>query len=212
MPRSSRICCGSRLIRYEYTDTRASTPGKDLLEARSAADLIIFLQDQHAQAGHRQVGHAQARVPELWDRIGQKTRYSVHIDTPKLIADVVADLRNVHIAPPRVTITKAVVDLNMVDVFEAWQMSAAKTLVSLAGRYPLPNLVDLMLQLMQHTSPPMRLTRRTLLDIIRQAPYPQEVVDNPVDRATAAVGKIKARLSEQLRDGIRTIASTTGTP
>lgn len=140
---------------------------------------------------------------ELWNRISQKSRYSVHIDSEKLIADVVADLATVHVEPPRVTITKAKVDLNLVDAFEAWQMSAAKTLVSLVGRYPLPNLLDHMQQLMEHTSPPMRLTRRTLLAIIKQAPYPQEVVDNPLDWAAVAVAFIKQRLSAQLVDGVQ---------
>lgn len=140
---------------------------------------------------------------ELWNHISQKTRYSVHIDSAQLVADVVADLATVHVDPPRVTVTKAKVDLNLVDAFEAWQMSAAKTLVSLVGRYPLPNLLDHMQQLMEHTSPPMRLTRRTLLEIIQQAPYPQEVVDNPLDWAAVAVNFIKKRLSAQLVDGVQ---------
>jgi type III restriction enzyme len=56
---------------------------------------------------------------------------------------------------------------------------------------------------MEHTSPPMRLTRRTLLEIIKQAPYPQEVVDNPLDWAAVAVDFIKKRLSAQLVDGVQ---------
>lgn len=140
---------------------------------------------------------------ELWERISQKTRYAVQIDSEKLIADVVADLKTVHIDPPRVTITKAKVDLDLVDTFQAWQMSAAKTLVSLVGRYPLPNLLEHMQQLMERTSPPMRITRKTLLEIIKRAPYPQEVVDNPLDWAAVAVDFIKKRLSAQLVDGIQ---------
>jgi type III restriction enzyme len=56
---------------------------------------------------------------------------------------------------------------------------------------------------MESTSPPMRLTRRTLLQIIRRAPRPQEIVDNPIDWATLAVGIIKQQLAQQLIDGIQ---------
>lgn len=139
---------------------------------------------------------------ELWERISAKTRYRVQIDSDALIDAVVQELRYVRVEPPRIAITKAAVDVNFVDVFEAWQMSASKTLVNLAGRYPLPNLVDLMLQLLEHTSPPMRVTRRTLWQIISRAPDRQQFVENPVDWATKAVAIIKQKLSEQLRSGI----------
>lgn len=138
----------------------------------------------------------------LWERISQKTRFQVSVDTERLITDVTEALRAVHVDPPRISITKAAVEVNFVNVFEAWQMSAAKTLVSLVGRYPLPNLVDLMLQLLEHSSPPVRLTRATLLRILEAAPYPQEFVDNPVDFATVAVSIMRQKLVDQLRTRI----------
>lgn len=49
----------------------------------------------------------------------------------------------------------------------------------------------------------MRLTRRTLLDIIRRAPNPQAAIDNPTEFATAAVSIIKQLLADQLIDGIQ---------
>lgn len=139
----------------------------------------------------------------LWEKISRKTRYSVAIDTKKLIHDVVAELKQVVFRPPQVSITKAKVDLDFAGVFQAWQMSAAKTLVSLVGRYPLPNLVDIMTNLMEQTSPPMRLTRRTLLEIIKQAPNPVATIENPNEFAAAAVAIIKQKLADQLIDGIQ---------
>lgn len=135
----------------------------------------------------------------LWERISQKTRFHVTINSEQLITDVTEALRDIHIEPPRVSVTKAAVEVNFVNVFEAWQMSAAKTLVNLAGRYPLPNLVDLMLQLLEHSSPPVRLTRRTLLRLLEEAPNKQEFVDNPVDFATVTVSIIRQKLVDQLR-------------
>jgi len=142
---------------------------------------------------------------ELWERIARKTRYAVTVDTEQLIKDVVLALHDVQIRSPRVTVTKAKVDVNDEGAFQAWQMSGARTLVSLAGRYPLPNLVELMSDLMEQTSPPMRLTRRTLLEIIRRAPakQAQAAVDNPNEFAAVVVGLVKEKLGKQLIEGIQ---------
>jgi type III restriction enzyme len=142
---------------------------------------------------------------ELWERIKHKTRYAVKIDSQKLIADVVAALNAEEIRPPRVTITKARVDVGDESVFEALQMSAARSVMSLAGRYALPNLVEIMANLMEHTTPPVRLTRRTLLQIVRRASpaVQQALMDNPHEFATVAVRLIKDKLADQLVDGIQ---------
>jgi type III restriction enzyme len=162
-------------------------------------------------AGARKLGKATLRKeytlkPEfqaLWEKIKYKTRYAVTIDSEKLVQDVVTALAQEEIKPPRVTITKARVDVGNESVFEALQMSAAKSVMSLAGRYPLPNLVEVMTNLMEHTTPPVRLTRCTLLEIIRRAPDQQAVVENPNEFATVAVRIIKEKLADQLVEGIQ---------
>src|SRR6266511_2486933 len=73
---------------------------------------------------------------ELWERIKHKTRFAVKIDSAKLLAEVVPQIDKVKVRSPRVAITKAQVQLGTEDAFEALQMSAAKTAVSLVGRYP----------------------------------------------------------------------------
>ena len=163
-------------------------------------------------ADARQPGAARLRKeytlrPEflgLWEKIKHKTRYAVHIDTPKLVAEVVEALKQVHIQPPRIEITKVGLQAGE-GTFEYQVLSAAKSVQSLAGRAPLPNLVALMAELMQHTTPPVRLTRRTLLEIIRQAPENCRagILQNPQEFAAQAVQIIKARLADQLVDGIR---------
>jgi len=140
---------------------------------------------------------------QLWEKIKHKTRYAVKIDSQRLIRDVVAALEREEIHPPRVTITKARVDVGQESIFEALQMSAARSVMSLAGRYPLPNLVEIMANLMEHTTPPVRLTRRTLLEIIKRAPNRQATVDNPNEFATVAVRIIKEKLADQLVEGIQ---------
>lgn len=139
---------------------------------------------------------------ELWERIKHKTRYAVKINTEKLLADVVKELDGADIRPPRITITRARVDA-VEDSYEALRMSAGKTVTSLAGRYPLPNLVDAMAHLLEHATPSIRLTRRTLLDVFQGMKNKQAVLDNPQEFASVAVGIIKKVLADHLVNGIQ---------
>lgn len=160
---------------------------------------------QRAVARLRKEYTLKPEFQELWEKIKCKTRYAVRIDAERLIQEVVAELDRAEVRPPRVTITKARVDVSQEGAFEALQMSAAKTVLDLAGRYPLPNLVEIMANLMEHTTPPVRLTRRTLLKIIQRTPDPckRAMMDNPNGFATVAVAVIKEKLADQLVEGIQ---------
>jgi type III restriction enzyme len=140
---------------------------------------------------------------QLWERIKQKTRYAVTIDPEKLIEDVLPDLDVAEIRKPRIAISKAEVIASDEDTFEALTQSGARTAIDLAGRYPLPNLVEIMENFMENTSPPMRVSRRTLLEIYRRSSNRAAALDNPHEFATVAVGFIKSKLADQLVDGIR---------
>ena len=140
---------------------------------------------------------------ELWARIKHKTRYAVTIDSAKLIEDVLPELDAVTVRKPRVAISKAEIIANNKDTFEAMTQSGARTAIDLAGRYPLPNLVEIMENLMENTSPPMRVSRKTLLDIYRRTTNRAAALDNPHGFATATVGIVKNKLADQLVDGIR---------
>ena len=140
---------------------------------------------------------------ELWDKIKHKTRYAVSVNTECLIDDVVEELDNAEICPPRIIRTKARVDVNDEHVFSAVQTSMAKTVIDLAGRYPLPNLVDTMMHQLENTTPPMRLTKQTLLEIFMRSQKQQAALDNPHEFASVAVRIIKDKLTDQLIDGIK---------
>ncbi|HOQ97872.1 MAG TPA: DEAD/DEAH box helicase family protein [Anaerolineae bacterium] len=205
-------------IAFEYQAEIAARYGKPL-DALSAEERARVEQEyghdilppRPANAHQRAVSHLRKayqlrpEFQELWDKIRQKTRYHVAIDSDRLVREVVAGLAEVQIRPPRITLRKAVVDVTDEGAFVALTMSGAKTLIDLAGRYPLPNLLDVMGNLLEQTTPPVRLTRRTLLAIIRQAPpaAQQAMVSNPTEFAQAAVAIIKDRLAGQLIDGIK---------
>ena len=138
----------------------------------------------------------------LWDKIKQKTRYRVTIDRDKLLADVVTVLDRTQIDPPRVVVTRAAVEAHK-DVYEARRLTMTKPVANLAGRFPLPNLVEMMADLMEHTTPPVRLSRATLLEIIRRTTNKQAALDNPQDFAVKTVQVIKEKVANQLVYGIQ---------
>lgn len=140
---------------------------------------------------------------QLWERIRHKTRYAVTIDAGKLIDGVLTDLEAAQIRKPRVSISKAEIIASDKDTFEALTQSGARTAIDLAGRYPLPNLIEIMENLMENTSPPMRLSRKTLLETFRRSRNRAAALVNPHEFATVAVGFIKNKLADQLVDGIR---------
>ncbi|HAH86009.1 MAG TPA: hypothetical protein DCL60_01405, partial [Armatimonadetes bacterium] len=105
---------------------------------------------------------------ELWNRISRKTRYAVKLDTEKLVADVAKELNSMEVKPPRIDTAKARVQVDAENRFELLQLSAARTVKDLADKYALPNLVDVMTNIIEHSNPPVRLTRRTFLNIIRR--------------------------------------------
>jgi len=140
---------------------------------------------------------------ELWDKIKTKTRYSVSIDAEKLIEEVVLTLNNSKILKPRVIVTKAQLDINDKDMFEAIQLSSAKTYVDLVGRYPLPNLMDIITHLLENTSPPVKISRKTILQIISQTKILKDGLDNPFDFASVVVRVLKEKLYDSLVNGVK---------
>jgi len=140
---------------------------------------------------------------ELWERIKHKTRYAVRIDTPKLIADVVEELDREEIRPRRVVVSKARVEAEG-EEFVAVQVAERGSPYTTETQ-SFPNLVEIMSALMERTTPPVRLTRRTLLGIFKQAsPEIQSAaLKNPFEFATVAVRIIKAKLADQLVNGIQ---------
>lgn len=141
---------------------------------------------------------------ELWEKIKHKTRYSVQIDTAKLVSDTVAELDEATISKPRITVSKANIRVDEAeDFFEPIVLSGAKTAVDLAGRYPLPNLIEVMESLMENTSPPMRLSRRTLLEVFQKTAKRGEATENPHEFAITAVNILKAKLADQMVNGIK---------
>ena len=162
-----------------------------------------------ANARQRGVAHLRKEFTlrpefkELWERIKYHTRYAVSIDTEALIADVLRELDQVDITAPQIAITRARVEVEADDRLEAITLALPKKeAIDLSGRR-LPNVIDIMDNLMEYTTPPVSLTRGTLLEVFRRSSNKQGALVNPHAYATEAVRIIKSKLADQLVDGIK---------
>lgn len=140
---------------------------------------------------------------ELWDRIKHKTRYAVEIDTEKLLTDVTAGVDGIAVGSPRIAITRADVEVTEDAPAYDYRVTGTRTSAALSGGFQLPNLVATMQDLFERTSPPTRLTRRTLLEVFKRTSNKAAAMKNPHEFATQAVRIIKDRLIDQLVTGIR---------
>lgn len=139
---------------------------------------------------------------QLWDRVKHKTRYRVAIDTEELLVKAMPLIDAIDVTGPSVEISKAVVNVSDTDVMSALQVSSAKSVRSLVGRHPLPNLAQLLSDLLLHTSPPVRLTRSTLVDVFRRLGDKHQAMESPYEFASAASRILKETLADLLVAGI----------
>lgn len=144
-----------------------------------------------------------AEFAELWDRIKHKTRYQVTIDTARLVADAVIALDRVKVEPPRIVSQTA--DLEVAEVQDKldFRVGGKRILARLVGRHTIPNLVEMIEDLMGHVSPPIKLTRRTLIEVVTRLTNRQAAIDNPQEFASQAARVIREKAIQQLVDGIK---------
>ena len=140
---------------------------------------------------------------DLWEKIKHKTRYQVSIDTPKLIDEVVDALDKLTIDPPRIASVKAAVTLTEQDEFVGLQKTGKVTLATLVGRQPVPNLVEMLEDLIAHITPPIKLTRRTLAAVVTRTKNRQAALDNPQEFAAQAARIVRDKAIHQLVHGIQ---------
>jgi type III restriction enzyme len=141
---------------------------------------------------------------QLWERIKHKTRYQVTVDTLRLVRDVVAALNMVKIEPPRIVSVKA--DVEAVagkDELRARQLTGVYTLAVLKPRGAVPNIVEMIEDLLAHVSPPIKLTRRTLAEILQKTSNRQSALDNPQEFTQHAARIIREKAIHQIVEGIQ---------
>jgi hypothetical protein len=87
--------------------------------------------------------------------------------------------------------------------FSAKQVSGAKAVAGPTEVLALPNLEEKMTELLAHTNTSVRLTRATLLAIIRGVANQEMILDNSEEFAIPAVRILRQKLEDQLIYGIQ---------
>jgi type III restriction enzyme len=136
-------------------------------------------------------------------RLRQRTRYVVTVDTAALLDKVLPIVDTLEMVAPQVIVTKAEVVVGDDDQLDTLQLTPTKAAGNASAATPLPNLVDLMMHLMEYTTPSVRLTRRTLVEIYKRTCNQEAALANPHEFATQAVRIIKEKLAEHLVEGIQ---------
>ncbi len=137
----------------------------------------------------------------LWERIKHKTRYQVEIETEALVGAVVAGLDETKILAPTLKIGKGDVVIDEETTrFEGRHSGESHFTYQLSGRSDV--LSDIAHRL-EHTTPPLRLTRATLLEILKRTEQQRAAIDNPPEFVKVVVRLIREKLREQLIAGIK---------
>jgi type III restriction enzyme len=139
----------------------------------------------------------------LWEKIKLKTRYQVTVDSEKLIADVVGALDKVKIDPPRIVASKAEITADEKEDRLDYQHFGQKVVATLVGRQAVPNIVEMIEDLIAHITPPIKLTRKTLTTIFARTKNRQAGLDNPQEFALQAARIVREKAVQQLVDGIQ---------
>ncbi|MBI3169125.1 MAG: DEAD/DEAH box helicase family protein [Chloroflexi bacterium] len=140
---------------------------------------------------------------ELWSRIKHKTRYAVTIDSQKLVTDVVKELNEETIRTPKIVARRAKLEAKG-DTFTTIQ-TAERTWDEGYKANTLPNITEVISSLLERTTPPVRLTKNTLLEIFKQSSKSnrEAALKNPFEFASVASRIIKTKLADQLVEGIQ---------
>jgi type III restriction enzyme len=139
----------------------------------------------------------------LWEKIKLKTRYQVTVDSEKLIADVVGALDKVKIDPPRIVASKAEITADEKEDRLDYQHFGQRVVATLVGRQAVPNIVEMIEDLIAHITPPIKLTRKTLTTIFAKTKNRQAGLDNPQEFALQAARIVREKAVQQLVDGIQ---------
>lgn len=130
----------------------------------------------------------------LWDKISQKTTYSVEYDTGKLIEKAVAAIKSMEkIEPVKIKSVKAKVDIEQAGV-GATMLAGQTTILEGPSKVP-----DVLAYLQKETE----LTRGTLAEILIKSGRLQEFLINPQMFIDAVVKIINRKLHDFMIEGIK---------
>lgn len=140
---------------------------------------------------------------QLWAEISRRTRYQVSVGTDRVVEQVARRLSVVDFRRARITVTTAGVVINKDNTLKTEIMDASVR--ALPTPSTVPDLFQLICHQLEHTTPRMRVTRRTLFRIFELCSPGTliEAMNNPQEFALDAARILKDVLADELVDGIK---------
>lgn len=180
-----------RTLQGELADEGFASDEQGPTPKRSRAPVQIYLRDDLIETDD---------FRRLWEKISRRTRYAVEVASNALVRDVLQRLREVDIPEPRITVTRVEVQIDEkgADSDLRSQRAVEEMVVTQA-----PDLVAMLTHQLEHTSPPCRLTRGTLLAIVTNEDVLPKALRNPQAFVAEATRIIRATLFQQIIDGIK---------
>lgn len=130
----------------------------------------------------------------LWDRIKQKTRYSVDYSTDELVSRAGKRISQIEISRPKLIKSKAEIQMDGDSVKAELSSQSGRDLFS-----DIDNIPDILSYIQAKT----RLTRDTICRILIESGRIDDVFINPQQFMDKACGEINSVLSEMIVDGIK---------
>ena len=138
----------------------------------------------------------------LWEKIKEKTRYAVTVSTDRVIQDVVDRLaQDPSISAPQIAVRTHGIQFTDDHQLEGHLVAAQSTI--LQRSLDLPDITRRISNLLATKQPPVSLSRRTILEIVRCSGRLQECMINPHAFATLVAAAITEKLTDHLVAGIK---------
>lgn len=136
---------------------------------------------------------------QLWAHIARKTAYAVKLDPDYVVADIAWELERTEVPRPRIAVRLGEVVVAEGERFAGAYAGGESRANEYAG--PAVNVTELILTMLAASTPPMRLTRATIVNIVERCKNPAFAY-NPQAFATAAARAIRAKLAQHIVEGI----------
>lgn len=176
----------------EYSSVEAS-----IIEVLRKANISSFVKPKRARTTrklNKQLYFTSREFEDFWEKISQRTTYSVSVDRSVLIKNVVQKIKKAPIIDPlRIEVKKAKLSIARGGTKGA---ETSRRTADLRGGYKLPDVIS---ELQEATS----LTRATIVDILVQSGRLEEFIANPNDYIKMVRGIIEAELAAVVTEGVQ---------
>ena len=137
----------------------------------------------------------------LWRKLRPKTRFDIHIDIEPLLDRIVNALDCAEVSPVRVHVSKARLITDSDGGFDSQLISGDRVVGASDSKASVTAVLDKAIEALSHDSMPIRLTRRTVLQILQRSSSKSLALSNPHAWSSALATLLRQLLAPSLVEG-----------